>query len=131
VMAVTARAEDEANWPANRVGEHERLAQRWRAPSCCHRQRGRARRIRWGSRDLTYRAWVAVVTTIGVGLAAHVASTQHDRIAVADASTADERQHLRGTLGSGVPFPDAAARLVANVERVLAVQNQGWTSLIS
>jgi hypothetical protein len=129
---VTERAEEQAAWHADRVRRHERLGRRWRTAELCATAVAAVLAAVGGvlhGPDLS--AWVAVATTVGAALAAHLASTQHDRIAARYASTADELQRLRLRLGGGVPSPEAAAQFVADVERVLAGQNQGWASLIS
>jgi hypothetical protein len=76
-------------------------------------------------------AWVAVATTVGAAVAAHLASAQHDRIASSYAATADELERLLAAFDSGSATGEAAAEFVADTERVLAGQNQGWASLIS
>jgi hypothetical protein len=64
-------------------------------------------------------------------VAAHIASEQHDRIAAGYASTTEELQRLIRDFRRAGQTPEAAARFVAAVERVLAAQNQSWSSLIS
>jgi hypothetical protein len=129
---VTARAEEQANWHADRVRTHERLARRWRGAELAATGSAAVLAAAGGvlhGPDLS--AWVAVATTIGAALAAHVAGAQHDRIAAAYASTADELQRMLGRFDQGSASASDAARFVADVERVLATQNQSWASLIS
>jgi SMODS and SLOG-associating 2TM effector domain 1/Protein of unknown function (DUF4231) len=129
---VTKRAQDQVNWHSKRVREHERLGKRWRNAELIATGSAAVLAAVGGALhgpDLS--AWVAVATTVGAAVAAHIASAQHDRIAAGYASTVEELQRLCRELGRGVPTPEAAAGFVVNVERTLATQNQGWASLIS
>ena len=75
-------------------------------------------------------AWTAAATTIAAAVGAHLAATQHQRIAAGYAATADQLERLI----VGIPAtatPEQQAQFVADVERILAAQNGAWTDLLS
>jgi conflict system pore-forming effector with SLATT domain len=80
----------------------------------------RARLDRW-------RRWNLLLLVFG----AHLAATQHQRIAATYAATADQLERLIAGIDPATATPRQQAQLVADVERVLAAQNQGWTDLLS
>jgi hypothetical protein len=129
---VTKRAEDQADWHARRISHHERLGRLWRNVELLATASAAVLAAVGGvlhGPDLS--AWVAVATTAGAAVAAHIASEQHDRIAAGYASTTEELQRLIRDFRRAGQTPEAAARFAAAVERVLAAQNQSWSSLIS
>ena len=76
-------------------------------------------------------AWTAAATTIAAAFATHIAATQHQRIAASYAATADQLQRLIDGMDAKTAGADRQAQFVADVERVLAVQNDGWMDLLS
>ena len=75
--------------------------------------------------------WTAAATTIAAAIGTHLAAGQHQRIAASYASTADQLERLIAEVDPVGAGPDRRARFVADVERVLAAQNSGWTDLFS
>ena len=75
--------------------------------------------------------WTAAATTIAAAFGAHLAATRHQDIAAAYAATADQLETLVAGFDQPSATPDRQAQFVADVERVLAAQNQGWTDLLS
>ena len=75
--------------------------------------------------------WTAAATTIAAVFGAHLAGTQHQRIAAAFAQTADQLETLIAGIDFATATPERQAQFVADVERVLAAQNDGWTDLLS
>jgi len=128
---VSDRAQDQASWHASRVRKHERLARRWRGAELTATAAAAVLSAVGGALHGDLSAWVAVATTVGAAVAAHLASAQHDRIAASYAATADELERLLASFDAGSASDEAAAEFVADTERVLAGQNQGWASLIS
>ena len=129
---MTKRAQDQADWHARRISHHERLGRLWRNVELLATASAAVLAAVGGvlhGPDLS--AWVAVATTAGAAVAAHIASEQHDRIAAGYASTTEELQRLIRDFRRAGQTPEADARFVAAVERVLAAQNQSWSSLIS
>jgi cytochrome c551/c552 len=76
-------------------------------------------------------AWAAAATTIAAAFATHLAAAQHQRIAASYAATADQLDRLIADVDPASADPDRQAQFVADVERVLAAQNDGWTDLLS
>jgi cytochrome c551/c552 len=75
--------------------------------------------------------WTAAATTIAAAVGAHLAATQHQRIAATYAATADQLERLIVGIDPATATPEQQAQFVADVERVLVAQNQGWTDLLS
>jgi hypothetical protein len=75
--------------------------------------------------------WTAAATTVAAAVGAHLAATQHQGIAASYAATADQLETLVAGFDQASGTPDQQARFVADVERVLAAQNQGWLDLLS
>jgi hypothetical protein len=129
---VVHRAQHQATWHARKVQDHQDRAKRWRAAELTATVVAAILAVVGGSLhgpDLS--AWVAVATTVGAAFAAHLASSQHERIAASYASAADELQFLIDGFDAGTATPDDCASFVVDVERALATQNDGWVSLIS
>lgn len=75
--------------------------------------------------------WTAAATTIAVALGTHLAATQHQRIASAYAATVDQLERLLAGVDPATATPGQQAQFVADVERVLVAQNNGWTDLLN
>ena len=75
--------------------------------------------------------WTAAATTIAAAFGAHLAATQHQSIAAAYAATADQLERLIALFDPPTATSEQQAEFVAEVERVLAAQNEGWTDLLS
>ena len=73
--------------------------------------------------------WTAAATTVAAAVGAHLAATQHQRIAAAYASTTEQLERLVALFDPATAMPAEQAQFVAEVERVLEVQNEGWTDL--
>ena len=76
-------------------------------------------------------AWTAAATTIAAAFATHLAAMQHQRIATSYAVTADQLERLIVGVDAKTASADRQAQFVADVERVLAAQNEGWVDLLS
>ena len=75
--------------------------------------------------------WTATATTIAAVLGTHLAATQHQRMTVAYAATTDQLERLIAAIDQHTATPEQQAHFVADIERVLLAQNEGWTDLIS
>jgi hypothetical protein len=74
--------------------------------------------------------WIAVISTIGASVLAHLAAGRQEYLALAYRSTADRLQDLRDSWldqqGETEPLPDAITKLVEDCEEAISVQNQDW-----
>ncbi|WP_432826810.1 DUF4231 domain-containing protein [Dactylosporangium sp. CA-092794] len=68
-------------------------------------------------------AWVAVVTTLGVAVATHVAAQRYEYQQVEFTRTADQLEDLRSRYAIGEFDPDT---FVAAAEQVISIQNDAW-----
>ena len=73
----------------------------------------------------------AAATTIAAAFGTHLAARQHQRIAASYAATADQLERLIVGVDVKTASADRQAQFVADVERVLAAQNEGWVDLLS
>jgi len=129
---VTARAEQQARWHKTRSAEHNGQARQLRICQIVITGFGAVLSAVAGVQpSWQLSAWTAAVTTIAAAVGTHLAATQHQRIAAAYASTADQLERLIVSIDPTAATPDQQAQFVAQVERVLAGQNDGWTDLIS
>jgi len=76
-------------------------------------------------------AWTAAATTVAAAIATHLAATHHERIAASYAATADQLDRLIADVDPATTDPDRQAQFVAEAERILAAQNEGWTDLLT
>lgn len=74
--------------------------------------------------------WTAAATTVAAAFATHVAAAQHQRIAASFAATADQIERLITGVDTKNASAGRQAQFVADVERVLATQNNGWVDLL-
>lgn len=129
---VTARAQGQATWHRDKSGWHARRARRLRAWQLAATGVGVVLAAVTGFVPAwRLSTWTAAATTIAAAFGAHLAATQHQAIAAAYAATADQLETLVAGFDQPSATPDRQAQFVADVERVLAAQNQGWTDLLS
>ena len=127
----TERAKGQADWHRQRIAQHMRTARELRfwqlgATAVAAVLAAVAAAVP-GAR---LAAWTAAATTIAAAFATHIAATQHQRIAASYAATADQLQRLADGVDPKTASADQRAQFVADVERVLAVQNDGWVDLL-
>jgi SMODS and SLOG-associating 2TM effector domain 1/Protein of unknown function (DUF4231) len=129
---LTARAQQQADWHRNKITEHARKARQLRL---CQLIATAAGAILAGVGAIVpgshLAAWTAAATTIAAAIATHLAATQHQRIAASYAATADQLDRLIAAIDPTTDSPDRQARFVADVEQVLAAQNDGWMELLN
>ena len=129
---VDERARGQAAWHKKRIGEHERKARRLHAWQLAATAAGTALAALGGAVPGWHlSAWTAAATTIAAAFATHIAASQHQRTAASYAATADQLDRLVAAVDPGTTDTDRRAQFVADVERVLATQNEGWTDLLS
>jgi hypothetical protein len=129
---LTKRARNQANWHRDKIAHHERLAKRLRFWQLAATAAGAVLAAVAGAVPGSHlTAWTAAATTIAAALATHIAATQHERIASSYAATVDQLDRLIAAVDPKTESADRQAQFVADVERVLATQNEGWTDLLS
>jgi hypothetical protein len=128
---VTRRAQGQADWHRRKTGEHLRKARNLRICQIAATGTGVVLSALTGfvpSLHLT--TWTAALATIAAAFGTQLAATQHQSIAAGYALTADQLDDLIAAFDPvSAPAP-AQAQFVAEVERVLANQNDGWTDLL-
>jgi SMODS and SLOG-associating 2TM effector domain 1/Protein of unknown function (DUF4231) len=71
--------------------------------------------------------WVAVVTTVGAAITAHIAAARYEHLVISYLSTARQlRSLLRGWEGRSDKTPAAAGKLVRDCEDVISRENESW-----
>jgi hypothetical protein len=129
---VTARAQGQASWHRNGLAEHAQRARRLRFLQLLATGVGVALAAVTGFvPSWALSTWTAAATTVAAAVGAHLAATQHQGIAAAYAATADQLETLVAGFDPATATPGQQALFVADVERVLAIQNQGWMDLLS
>ncbi len=129
---LTARAQQQATWHRDKIGEHLRKARTLRLWQLAATGAGVVLAAVAGVLPGSHlAAWTAAATTIAAAIGAHLAAGQHQRIAASYASTADQLDRLIAEVDPVGAGPDRQAQFVADVERVLAAQNSGWTDLFN
>jgi hypothetical protein len=125
------RAQGQADWHRHRIARHMGTARKLRFWQLGATAAGAVLAAVAGALPGAHlAAWTAAATTVAAALATHIAATQHQRIAASYASTADQLQRLVDSVDSKTASADRQAQFVADVERVLAVQNDGWVDLL-
>jgi SMODS and SLOG-associating 2TM effector domain 1/Protein of unknown function (DUF4231) len=127
----TERAEEQAKWHRGRIARHMRTARRlhfWQLGATAAGAVLAAVAAALPGAHLA--AWPAAATTVAAAFATHIVATQHQRVAASYAATADQLQRLVDGVDPKTASADQQAQFVADVERVLAVQNDGWTDLL-
>ena len=129
---LTERAQDQANWHRIKSAEHRRRARTLRICQLIATGIGvilSATASFIPSWRLS--TWTAAATTIAAALGAHVAATQHQRIAATYAATADQLERLIADIDPDTATPEQQSQFVADVERILVALKEGWIDLIS
>jgi hypothetical protein len=75
-------------------------------------------------------AWIAVVTTISATVAAHVGATRYEYQLIEYIRTAEELSQLRHDATATIS-PAELDQLVAQCERIISIQNEGWMAKLS
>jgi hypothetical protein len=129
---VTERAQDQVNWHRMKSGDHSRQARTLRIWQLVATGIGVILSAITGFVPAwRLSTWTAAATTIAAAFGAHLAATQHQRIAATYAATADQLERLLADIEPDAAIPEQQAQFVADVERVLVAQNEGWVDLIS
>jgi hypothetical protein len=129
---VTLRAQDQADWHRTKSAEHAGQARTLRVWQLIATGVGVVlSAIAAFVPSWHLSAWTAAATTIAAAVGAHLAATQHQRIAAAYAATADQLERLIVSIDPATATPEQQAQFVADVERILAAQNGAWTDLLS
>lgn len=128
---IALRAMPQRAFHFDKIAIHERLGGRWRAAELLATLSAALLSAVGGALPGTdVSAWVGVATTIAAALAAHLAGTQHARIAARYGVTVAELDRIVDRFDPATASPAQAAELVAGVERVLAAQNDTWISTL-
>ena len=129
---LTERAQDQANWHRMKSAEHRRQARTLRIWQLVATSFGVILSAIAGFvPSWRLSTWTAAATTIAAALGAHLAATQHQRIATTYATTTDQLERLIADIDPDVATPEQQAQFAAAVERILVAQNEGWIDLIS
>lgn len=129
---VENRAREQATWHRSKVAEHTKKARTLRFCQLTATAAGAVlAAIAAALPGAHLAAWTAAATTIAAAFATHVAATQHQRIAASYAATADQLERLIVGVDVNTASTGRQAQFVADAERVLAVQNNGWIDLLS
>ena len=129
---VTLRARGQANWHRTKSAEHAGQARTLRIWQLIATGAGVVlSAIAASVPSWHLSAWTAAATTVAAAVGAHLAATQHQRIAATYAATADQLERLVVSIDPATATPDQRAQFAADVERVLAAQNGAWTDLLS
>ncbi len=129
---VTQRVEEQRDWHRNRISDHKRLAGRWRTTQLIATAAAAVLAAAGGvlhGPDLS--AWVAVATTAGAAIGAHIAAVQHEAIVDSYTRTVLALDAALRDFDAGQATPQEAAAFVAAVENRLAAQNNSWTNLFT
>jgi conflict system pore-forming effector with SLATT domain/uncharacterized protein DUF4231 len=125
------RAQGQAQWHRDRIAEHMSTARTLRFCQLGFTAAGAVlAAVAAALPGAHLAAWIAAATTIAAAFATHIAAIQHQRIAASYATTADQLQRLVDGVDPKTASADQQAQFVADVERVLAVQNDGWVDLL-
>jgi hypothetical protein len=129
---VTLRAQDQADWHRMKAAEHARRARSLRTWQLLATGFGVILSAITGFvPSWRLSTWTAAATTVAAAVGAHLAATQHQRIAAAYAATVDQLEQLVAGIEPSTASADQQAQFVADIERVLLAQNEGWMDLLS
>ena len=129
---VEKRAREQREWHEKRTTRHRERARKWRRAEFVATAAAAVIAAVGGALhgpDLS--AWVAVATTAAAAIGAHMATQQNDRVAESYARTVQSLDDLIDGFDAARETPAEAARFVANVESVLADQNESWVSIFT
>ena len=71
--------------------------------------------------------WVAVVTTVGAAITAHIAAARYEHLIISCMSTARQLRFLvRSWEGRSDKTPEVAAKLIRQCEDVISRENESW-----
>jgi hypothetical protein len=129
---VRLRAVEQRDWHDQGAAAHGAQARLWRTAELIATAAAAALAAvggAWHGSNLS--AWVAVATTAGTAFAAHLATQQHDRIADSYARTVVSLESMLRHFDASSGTEEEAAAFVANVEQLLAAQNEGWVGLFT
>jgi hypothetical protein len=129
---VRDRAEKQAEWHREKTGEHVRKGRTLRGCQIAATLAGVVLSAVTGflpGWHLT--SWTAALATVAAAFGAQLAATRHQRVAAEYALTADQLDGLVAGFDAATAGPARRAEFVAEVERVLANQNDSWTDLLS
>lgn len=124
------RAEDQRDWHAEKITIHEVAASRLRAAESAATLLAAVFGAVAALSPVEMEAWIALLTTVGATLAAHLLAAQHDKIATSYGRTATQLTRLIEERTQGHPNSESDAQFVQGVERVIALQNEGWVALL-
>jgi hypothetical protein len=128
---IELRAMPQRAFHFDKIAVHERVGGRWRAAELLATLSAALLSAVGGALPGTdVSAWVGVATTIAAALAAHLAGTQHARIAARYGVTVAEIDRIMGRFDPATATGAEAAEFVAGVEGVLAAQNDTWISTL-
>jgi conflict system pore-forming effector with SLATT domain/uncharacterized protein DUF4231/tetratricopeptide repeat protein len=129
---LAARTQYQADWHRDRVGEHAHKARTLHISQLAVTAAGAILAGVAGAMPGSHlSAWTAAATTVAAAIATHLAATHHERIAASYAATADQLDRLIADVDPASTDPDRQAQFVADAERILSAQNEGWTDLLS
>ena len=129
---VRLRAEEQRDWHDQRTAKHREQAHSWRAAELIATAAAAVLAAvggAWHGSNLS--SWVAVATTAVTAFAAHLAGQQHERIADSYGRTVVSLNAALRSFDADRATEEEAAAFVANVEQVLAAQNETWVGLFS
>jgi len=125
------RAQEQADWHRNKIAEHMAKARKLRFCQLGATAAGAVlAAVAAALPGAHLAAWTAAATTIAAAFASHIAATQHQRIAASFASTSDQLERLIDGVNAKTASADQQAQFVADVERVLAIQNNAWVDVL-
>lgn len=128
---IALRAMPQRAFHFDKIEVHERLGSRWRAAELVGTLSAALLSAVGGALPGTdVSAWVGVATTIAAALAAHLAGTQHARIAARYGVTVAEIDRIMDRFDPATATGAQAAEFVAGVEGVLAAQNDTWITTL-
>jgi hypothetical protein len=129
---VENRAREQKAWHEERTTQHRERARKWgRAELVATATAAVVAAVGGALHGPDLSAWVAVATTAAAAIGAHHATQQSDRVAESYARTVQSLEHLIGGFDAARATRKEAARFVANVESVLADQNESWVSIFA
>jgi SMODS and SLOG-associating 2TM effector domain 1/Protein of unknown function (DUF4231) len=131
-LYIEKRAQEQATWHMEKARQRQGQARRLRFFQLAATAAGALLAAVAGALPGAHLvAWTAAATTIAAAFATHLAATQYQRLATSYAATVDQLQRLIVGVNPKTASADQRTQFVAEVERVLAAQNEGWVDLFS